>query len=988
MKLKQKFVLFIAIICIPFSIWAQGGIIRGSIVEAGTRDPLIAATIQIEELVIGTISDINGNYVLSGVPVGKFILRISYLGYETRLFDVEISQRGDVKVINAELTPLSLEIDDIVITGQARGQTAAIQQQRNSMGIVNVVSRERLEELPDVNVAEAIGRLPGLMVSRSGGEGQSIIIRGFSPKYNTVAIGGHMAPATGLDDRTTDLTMITPDIIGGVEVRKANTADMDAEGLGGTVNIQLREAAQEFRATGMFQGGYSGHTAALNQYKGNIFVSNRVFDNRLGVMFTANLEQADRSSDVMTASYTVRGDPNYEAGQTFIKPWATGVNLQANSEIRSRYGGSMLLDYKLGSHTRIKASSFAGFLNRDMITRTKYYRIQHGTLEFRQNLEDIEQSLFSGAIEANHTVLGTIIDWGAGMSKTVTEKPYDAEIQSYHRSFFKGYAEARSFDTLPPHLIPNPINTREDVTEDYLYLMRSFTNTYEGDETENNFFLNWAIPIRISRRISVDLKTGTKYRLKDRNRLNRATEGRLDSWSTIENLFLPRYPDLERTTVGNVGFLKLTNFLDPNFSPPRDYLLGQYEYLYNNWSIDEKFMREIFSDITPSIQEERASGRERDYITHESIFANYLMATIKIGNYVQFIPGIRHERSHVRYTAASGAVPTSEVGDQVEYYFKDTTATNTYHHLLPQIHLKIEPFKGFDIRLAYTNTLSRPDYDQLAPKKLIKHGSKRVELGSVDLKPAHSRNYDLILTYYNQRVGLLSAGAFYKTIDGFLWTRNALILANTQTAPENFGLQPWTLGWNVIYPLNNENTSNIKGIEVDAQTNLDFLPAPFNRFILNMNFTLMDSKMNFNETLIKRVSNPDFGVVPGAPRIKSVNADTIYIDRMLHQPSYLANIALGYDQGGFSARLSFNYQDDILTKEQRRPDGADRQGTQSFSRWDFQISQKLTKKLSLYGNMANITNQPDRQVQLINNYYTKLEYYGFTALVGLKYSFR
>ncbi|MDQ1296702.1 MAG: hypothetical protein QG611_680, partial [Bacteroidota bacterium] len=197
-----------------------------------------------------------------------------------------------------------------------------------------------------------------------------------------------------------------------------------------------------------------------------------------------------------------------------------------------------------------------------------------------------------------------------------------------------------------------------------------------------------------------------------------------------------------------------------------------------------------------------------------------------------------------------------------------------------------------------------------------------------------------------------------------------------------------TLGWKVTYPLNNEDKSYIKGIEIDAQTNLNFLPAPFNRFILNMNFTLMDSRMNFNETLFRRVANPDYGVVPGAPRVKSINFDTTYIDRMLHQPSYLANIALGYDQGGFSARLSFNYQDDILIKEQRRPDGADRQGTLRFYRWDFQVSQKITKKLSLYGNLANILNQPDRKVQLITNYYTRLEYYGFTGLVGLKYSFR
>ena len=91
--------------------------------------------------------------------------------------------------------------------------------------------------------------------------------------------------------------------------------------------------------------------------------------------------------------------------------------------------------------------------------------------------------------------------------------------------------------------------------------------------------------------------------------------------------------------------------------------------------------------------------------------------------------------------------------------------------------------------------------------------------------------------------------------------------------------------------------------------------------------------------------------------------------------------------GALLCVFSFNFQDDILTREQRRPDGADREGTLEFHRWDFQLNQNIIKKLSVNANVSNIFNQPDRSVRLITGYYTELEYYGYMAQIGLKYQF-
>ena len=262
---------FSILFCLSFLVSAHAqtgtGNIAGTITDENSQ-ALAGATIVIESLNLGTTADANGNYQLMGVPSGKQTVNISFIGYAVELVEVEIS-RGDLYTLDRQMNLAAVDLLEVTTYGQARGQVAAIQQQINAMGITNVISGEKLNELPDVNVAEAIGRLPGLMVERNRGEGQKIIIRGLAPKYNTISIGGHMAPSTSPDDRSTDLNMISPEILGGVEVLKANTADKDADGLGGTVNLTLREAPAGFKASAGILTGYSGHSNSLSNLSWN-----------------------------------------------------------------------------------------------------------------------------------------------------------------------------------------------------------------------------------------------------------------------------------------------------------------------------------------------------------------------------------------------------------------------------------------------------------------------------------------------------------------------------------------------------------------------------------------------------------------------------------------------------------------------------------------------------------------------------------------------
>lgn len=234
-------------------------------------------------------------------------------------------------------------------------------------------------------------------------------------------------------------------------------------------------------------------------------------------------------------------------------------------------------------------------------------------------------------------------------------------------------------------------------------------------------------------------------------------------------------------------------------------------------------------------------------------------------------------------------------------------------------------------------------------------------------------------------MGLLTVGGFYKKIKNFIYTRSAYLLEGTVTDPANFDLAASLAGSGITYPLNSPNDATIKGLEIDVQTQLRQLPGLLKGIVVSANFSLMDSEMGYPQTIKSRVKNPDYVMGDGSKPFLPINSDTIYYDRLLKQPSMLLNLSLGYDYKGFSGRISYSYQDNILTSEQRRADGADVESTKAFSKWDIQLKQRITDRLNIYASMSNIFNWSDSSKRDVTGYPSSVEIYGSTFYVGVKY---
>ncbi|MCP4310393.1 MAG: TonB-dependent receptor plug domain-containing protein, partial [Bacteroidetes bacterium] len=291
--------------------------------------------VYIEGTAFGTATSLDGSYTLSKIPAGEYDLQIRYIGYSLKSVSVSIVA-GETVIQDIELAEDAVQLDDVVITAQLLGQRGAINRQLTANSVMNAVSKDKLQELPDANIAESLGRIPGVSVGRSAGEANKIIIRGLEPKLNAVTVNGVRMPSTSsggtgashssryggddnVGDRSVDLSMISSDLLEAVEVYKATTPDMDAEAMGGMVNLRVKKAGEKPGGMLRLEGGYNQLANDFSNYKAVGQYGRRFFNNKFGVIAGGNIENVNRSSERLSALYRVDGVRDSITGEVPIR---------------------------------------------------------------------------------------------------------------------------------------------------------------------------------------------------------------------------------------------------------------------------------------------------------------------------------------------------------------------------------------------------------------------------------------------------------------------------------------------------------------------------------------------------------------------------------------------------------------------------------------------------------------------------------------------
>ncbi len=945
-----------------FAAGATGQII-GVVTDKSTNNPLPGANVMLAGTNLGAATDLVGRFRLPLVPPGDYTLVASYIGYDVVSMPVKV-EINRTTTVNVEMVFQVLKGEEVTITAQREGQAAAINQQIRANTIVNVVSSERIRELPDNNAAESVGRLPGIAIRRSGGEGQRVTIRGMSPKFNLITVDGEQIPATGqgrdlfsikgsgpgsastlTDDRSVDLSMVSSEALGGIEVFKALTPDKDADAIGGSVNFVSGKAPSGWRTRVNLLGGYTGYHNSFNNAKLNATLSNRFFNDNLGVLFSGAFHRGDRSSDRQTVDWIWQG-----------KVILNGLTLNDIIETRDRYNLNLNLDYQIGDHSTIYWTSMYNRADREVINRTMRLSIRTNAAEYNSNWSKPSLYFYSSNLRGAHQTRFADVDWGLTYITTVDENKF---------GYGYGFQQSSIFQSLDFVEEQGPFAASNNAT----YNLDAWGGVPWGggfsarNDRNMTAQFNLKKQFRFLSAFSGYLKAGGKYRDKHRTLESRGLKVR---GTDFLDAYIADHPDIK---VVRTNDLSMSNFLGAY--DPGDFFHGNHPFIA---TLDHKKPKEMFDQYRHLWRKVVADGLD-DYTADEAVAAGYLMGELSYKKRITFVGGARYEHSVNDYQAIwrTDIIEdyfTSTVAD-IRGVFKDTTSTSTYYSWFPQYHLKIgvlqdsEMTKGLDLKLAATKTMSRPDYLMLAPKYYISATKNLVERGNPDLKPAIAWNYDAFLTGYS-KLGMLTVGAFYKKVEeiAFLFARKA--------RPE---LDNVSDRYTVIDPQNTSEMTIIKGIEIELQTNFRWLPSPFDGIVLYGNYTGIQSEARYPWTYVKY----------DPKTFKTIRIDSSRANQLPGQANNIYNISLGYDKGRFSGRISYYFQDQILDwlGENEELDG----WIDDYERIDLSASFRLTEKLRLLLNVNNLINRHDRSFMGVGRYVNSESIYGTHAEFGIRYDF-
>jgi TonB-dependent receptor len=978
----KSFLLFLLFNTI---IFGQSGSVKGVIKDAQTNEPLPFSNAVLDGTSLGAAADKEGKYLITNVPPGSYKLKATYVGYKSQDISIEV-KAGRTTEYNFSLAPETIEGQTVVVTGQALGQLKAINEQLSSMDIKSVVSAAKIQELPDANAAESIGRLPGVSLVRTGGEASQVVIRGLAPQYNQITIDGVQMPSdvlssnniistdkgaqasnlNALGDRGVDLSMISSSMLGGIEVIKAITPDMDATLIGGVVNVDLPTAGRNLplsesgiswmpRLNIIAQGGLENLKNNYGNYKFSGTLEKRFLDQSLGLLIQASAEKRNLSDNELGADYTLNDKSHGDLGI----PDLSTLSLNDVYRIRRRYGGTVIMDYqhKTGS---LKFLNFISSSQTTADNRGETINATANNIYYTANATNNKLNVISNLLELKQDIPVFHVELKLSNSFTETRNPQDLFFNFYQDNAGlsnKGDLSKVYPTVLANDIVPNAANASLDQIR---------TSSAYAKEKYLTGSLDLKTDFTLSDLLSASIKFGGMYQYHDRfYDYNQSSGSQLYSGGGgVITAFTKAYPDL----ILNGGRLSFLNFVNDSYSYG-NFLNGDYSLPY---PIDINLMRQLLpiARVTSTLegyQINKLQSTINDYSGNEKKSALYGMLTFNIGNQITILPGARYQNLSTSYTALRAETAPGTVG----FTGKDTTINKSHGYILPMVHLKYKPLSWLQFHFAYTNTLNYPDYNTITPRYYIGQGF--VDYNNVNLKPARSENFDLIMSIYSNEIGLLSIDGFTKRIRDLVFPSNTYV-TNFKDYPDLPQGRTQLYEFNTY--INNPLTINVRGIELEWQTHFWYLPSLLSGIVLTVNYTHIFSSADYPRSVLYN-SYDELG------NLVQTVSDTFYTSRLLLQPNDIANLAVGYDYKGFSIRVSMLYQDNIFKK----PDFwmQNRTNSAKYTRWDLSAKQDLPwYGIQLYFAMSNITSENDIDINQRTSFPASEQHYGMTADLGLR----
>ena len=321
--------------------YSQTSTLKGKITD-GNGFALPGATIQASPSGKAVVTDFNGLYTIVGIE-GDQIIKVSYIGFET--VEQSISIEDGSNSLDFTLEIAISELGEVVVSGFQSGIIKGLNKQKSDVNVTNVVSADQIGKFPDDNVGDVIKRIAGVSMQGDQGEARNIVMRGLGPGQNSVTLNGDRIPSAEGDNRNVQLDLIPSAMIQSIEVNKTLTPDMEADAIGGSVNLITRSNPTGFRASATVAGG--GNPIRSGGYNSNVTA---LIGNEVSEKFSYTL-----SATVQTRDY---GSDNIEFEWNDPADWADDgaigeMDIRRYDVKRTRRSLSLNLDWNLNDNNQL-----------------------------------------------------------------------------------------------------------------------------------------------------------------------------------------------------------------------------------------------------------------------------------------------------------------------------------------------------------------------------------------------------------------------------------------------------------------------------------------------------------------------------------------------------------------------------------------------------------------------------------------------------------
>jgi len=697
----------------------ESGVMAGRVLDAQRGGPLTGALVRVEGTALSTASDDQGAFRLAGVPAGSRTVLVTYLGRKDVTTTVEMTG-GVVTIPDIRLEMSAAFQESVTVTGQSiqEGQARALNQQKTALNITNVVAADQIGSFPDPNAAEAAQRVSGVSIARDQGEGRYVLVRGTEARLNSMMINGERIPAPEGDARQVALDAVPADQLQSIEVSKAVTPDMDADSIGGAVNLVTKQAVSRPTALFSLGGGYNALQRSGDQQLASATVGRRFANGKAGLLAG------------FSASQLLRGSENFEAdysGNTLVD-----LQLRDYQIDRNRYGFNASGDVRLSGGSSLVVRSLINRFEDYEVNNRIRFRPSNRRIEHVLKNRDQNQNIRSLSVGATHALTnGTAIDYriAYAFAEEIQPDRLDTIFRQTNINFTPDISDPSSIQANPSanNAATARLNTWE--TEIFDTQDRDWTGTF-----------NVRMPFGASTNGARFLKAGAKF--KDKQKTRNFEAGALAPSAAV------LFPSLQDSAFENSRFLDSLPANYPAFP-----------------GINANASRAMFNAEPASRFEVDREGDAANYDAAEQVAAGYVMAELFLSPKLTLLPGVRVESTKVDYTGFQVLYD----GDGDYASTQPVTGGDRYTQVLPGFHLRYALDTDTNVRAAYTRTIARPNYVDLVPFQLVFQEDNEITRGNASLKPTTSDNLDVLFERYFTSVGVVSGGVFFKRLHDYIF---------------------------------------------------------------------------------------------------------------------------------------------------------------------------------------------------------------------------